>query len=964
MSVPVIAPAICVFFSYATNSRKDTCLFHRLRKHLSNLRQQQLINAVDSAHCSSEQLARSLIDAAQVVVLLISADYLDLDRCAQVEMTRALERHRSEGLHLVPVLLSPTELQGSPLEQFTFLPADNRPVSARASISIEHVLVEVAREIRKVVEKLSRPVAQVEPRPAQNAIPYRRNVFFTDREAILSLLHDYFSTAWTFKQTRIQALTGLVGIGKTQIAVEYIYRHRDEYQTVFWIEADTGNLTSAIRSLAGRCAFSVQDCEDEQRLYTALRHWLGHHDEWLLVLDGLDDLPLINRFVPFESSGHVLVTTLSQATGYMAHPVAVEALSDEDGVLFLLRRVRIIGEQAGSADVPEPVYSAALAIAREMGRLALALDQAGAYIEETHCSLTGYLRAYRRQGAALLALRGHAAHTHRNSVKLALLLTFEKVAELCPEAMSLLRLFAFLHPDAIPGEIIEEGGSALDGPLRVLRADTVALDRAMATLLKFSLIQRRSDTTMLSIHRVVQTVLKEGLTTRQQRQWASRAVRLVSAVFPQAEFSTWASCETYLAQARRCAGVIADLRLTVREAVPLLQRLGSYCYQRAWYQEAERYLKSALGLCERSADAETDRAQVLNSLALLYHRQGNYPAAETAHQCALSLREGAWGAQHCVVAQTLNNLALLYQDWGRDQEAEALYRRVLAIDEHTLGPGHPDTATSLSNLALLYDRQGAFAQAEPLFERAFAIEERTLDTRHPDLALSLNMQASRCAGQGDYQEAERLYRRALAIQEQVLGFLHPDTARTLSSLADLYEEQQRYPEAEALYLQALSIYKQVLGPQHPDTASVLNNQAYLLRQQERYGEAEVLYLQALHIYEHTPGPQHPDTASVLNNLGCLYYLMQHYERAEVYLQRGLDICERVLGQEHPDTGRALNALTELLIQQQRYEQAGPLYQRVLRITSEVLGPEHADTTFARQRYAFLLARIAAQKEQP
>jgi tetratricopeptide (TPR) repeat protein len=966
MSLPTIATAIRVFFSYAATSRKDTQLVHRLRKQLSNVRRQQLIDdSLDSAQTRPAHLVRLGLDTAHIIVLLVSADYMDLDRCAQVELTRALERHDTEGISLVPVLAAPTELKGSPLEQLTFLPRDHKPVSARAGIGIEQALAEVAGEIHRIAERLAGSIqagVPAETQPSLHDIPYMPNHFFTDREDILSTLYEYFTSHRVFTHMRIQALYGLEGVGKTQIAIEYAYRHRSLYRALIWLDAESGNLVNSIRDLAGRCGFSEQDCVDEAHLYAAFRRWLRQQDSWLLVLDGLGAFPLLSKFIPFESSGHVLVTTLEQAAGYLARPVPVTEMTEEDAARFLLRRVRLIDEHAGNNEIPQPTYGQAIAIVRELGGLTLALDQAGAYIEETRCGLDGYLRRYCRQGAQLLEWRGQQAHTHPDSVQLALSLTFVKVASLCPEAMHLLYLFAFLHPDTIPNDIIEQGMAALEGPLRVLKANPMLLDRAMVILFNFSLIQQRADTGMWSMHRVVQAVLKKRLTPKRQRRWTTQAVRLVSAVFPQPDCSNRAICEKYLSQARYCADVLTNLQPAPREAISLLHRLGSYCYRRAWYQKAEKNLELALSFCEQHADAESERAQVLNSLAMLYHRQGAYHVAETAYQRALEIRELAYGPDHRLVAQTLNDLALLYQDWGKYQQAERFYLRVLDIDACTLEPDHPDTAISLSNLALLYDLQGKSAQAEPLYQRAFSIEERILDARHPDWALSLNIQASQSATRGDNQEAEKLYQRALAVQEEVLGPAHPDTARTLTNLADLYEVQQRYCEAESLYLQALGIYTQVQGLDHPDVAMVLNNLAYLFRQQGQYVEAEERYQQALGIYERTSGLDHPETANVLNNLGWLYYLTQKDDLAEVCLRRVLDIRERVPGLAYPDTSKTLSTLAEVLMRQQRYAQAEPLYRRALQIVRQALHPEHPDAVLALERYTFLLAHIEEEQQ--
>lgn len=885
----------------------------------------------------------------------------------QVELARALERHNTEGVSLIPVLVAPTELKGSVLEQLVFLPKDHKPLCARAGIGIDLALVEVASEIHRIAEKLARSIhegAQIETWLSVNDIPYMRNGFFTDREDILSALYEYFTVHRAFVQMRVQALYGLDGVGKTQIAVEYAYRHRSHYRTIIWLDAESGSLVNGIRDLAERCGFSEQDCADDVHLYAAFRRWLRQQESWLLVLDGLDALPLLNKFLPFESSGHVLVTTLGQAAGYLAHPVLVTEMAEEDAATFLLRRARLIDEQTRDAGISQPTHGQAIAIVREVGGLTLALDQAGAYIEETHCGLVVYLRRYIRRRAELLARRGQQAHTHPDSVQLALSLVFAKVSVMCRQAMNLLYVFAFLYPDSIPNDIIEQGMAVLHGPLRVLKTNPMMLDTAMAILFKFSLLQQRNEAGIWSMHRVVQTVLKEKLTQKRRHQWATQAVRLVSAVFPRTDFHNWSTCEKYLSQARHCADLLAELQPAPREAIPLLQRLGSYCSQRAWYQEAETHLRMALTLCGQRTDAESERAQVLNNLAVLYHRQGTYLAGETACQRALEIREQIYGPDHPLVAQTLNDLALLYQDWGKYQQAERLYQRVLEMDASTLGSDHPDIAASLSNLARLYDLQGKGAQAEPLYRRAFAIEKRTLDARHPHWTLSLNVQAGQSVARGDYQEAEKLYRRALAIQEEVLSLAHPDTAQTLTNLAGLYELLQRSPEAEALYLQAFDIYTRVLGQDHRDVATVLHNLAYLFRQQGRYVEAEVRYRQALDIYERTVDPDHPDTASALANLGWLYFLMQKYEHAEIYLKRGLDIRERVLGRDHPDTCRSLSALAELLIQQGQYAMAEPLYRRVLPIVRQVLNPEDPSAIFALERYAFLLAHIRNEEKEP
>jgi tetratricopeptide (TPR) repeat protein len=967
MSFPAFYGTIHIFFSYATTAPKDKNLFSKLKTHLSSLKRRELIDdpcdSESATRNNSEESIETSINQADISVLLISPEFLDSERCYKIEMKRALERSRAREARLILVLLHPTVLKGTPLEEYSLLPSNSKPVSLWSSI--DAALLEVANEIGKTAEELV-GLKELRSYPETpfplDMIPYGHNPFFTDRTAILASLHNYFSSSKAFRQTCIQALNGMVGIGKTQIAVEYAHLYKHEYQAILWLEAASRTLLNeGIISLAEQLSLAEQDLIDEQHRFSAFKRWLQLQNKWLLILDNLEDVTLIEQFIPLQSNGHVLLTTLAQATGHLAHAIPVAQMTTEDSALFLLRRAKFIEEQASRSKTSETDFIQATSIAQEVGELSLALDQAGAYIEETGCGLARYLQLYRRQGSKLLAERGQLAHVHPNSVTVTLSLTFEKVTRARPDVLKLLQLFAFLHPDAIPDEIIERGAPTLEGALHELGTDPFALDKAIALLLKYSLVQRRTDTTTLSIHRVVQAILKEKLTAKQRRQWTIRVVRLVNSIFPEAEFSNWSTCEKYFAQARHCANLILNFHLIQKEATDLLLHLGSYCYQRAYYQDAEKYLTDALELCEQGIGPDQpDTAWALHSLAGVYQKQGRYQEAEKHYQRTLVIREQAWGSEHSLVAQTLNNLALLYKDWGKYQQAETLYLRVLTTYEHTIGLEHPDTAASLSNLALVYDELGKHSQATALYQRAFSIEESTLSAQHPDLALSLNILASRYEDQGEYQQAEVLYQRTLALQEQVVGPEHPDTAQSLNNLAGLYEVQKRFQEAEILYQRALHICEKVLGPEHLETARVLNNLAYLSRQQGHYQNAETLYQRALRIYEKASGPEHPDIVSILNNLGKLYHLMKKDELAEPLLRRGLDICEHVLDGEHLDTSRSLTALIDLLIEQHRYEEAEPLYRRVLKIIQQAFGPEHPDVALALEEYNILLDRINKQ----
>jgi len=544
------------------------------------------------------------------------------------------------------------------------------------------------------------------------------------------------------------ALSGLGGVGKTQTALEYAYRHMDEYGYIFWVTAHSREaLISGYLTVAGLLGLPLADAQDQTLAVNVVKHWLSSHKGWFLILDNADDLTMVREFILMGGNGHVLLTVRATAVGPIAQGVDIQEMGTEEGAIFLLRRAKL-----KTAD--EDDRARAKEIAAQLGGLPLALDQAGSYLEETGCRLSDYLELYRNHAPDLLRRRGMLIFDYPESVATTWALSFEKIEHSKPTAAELLKLCAFLHPDAIAEEVFREGAQELGPELKTLGSNPFALDEALSEILKYSLLRRDRKAITVKIHRLVQTALKQGMDENTQRLWAERVVSALSRVFPNVEFSTWGECERLLPQAQACAEHIKKWGFEFPEAARLLNRAGYYLYERGRYTDVEPLLTRALAMREKALGPEhPDVAESLNNLALLYDAQGQYAKAKPLYERALAIREKALGPEHPNVATTLNRLAVLSRIQGQYAKAKPLYERALAIREKTLGPEHPDVATTLNSLALLYSKQGQYAKAETLYQRALAIRKNALDPQHPELAWSLHNLALHYSEQGQYVES-------------------------------------------------------------------------------------------------------------------------------------------------------------------------------------------------------------------
>jgi tetratricopeptide (TPR) repeat protein len=620
-----------------------------------------------------------------------------------------------------------------------------------------------------------------------------RNPFFAGREAVLDQMRS------ELQRTGRAALSGLGGVGKSQTTIQFAYRYRGDYKAVFWMRAESSAaFTSQAPEIARLLDLPEKD-EIGESLVRAIRKWFNENDGWLLILDNVDRPEAIKALLPQNDGGHILLTSRSQVLDVLgiANPIELQELSPAEAIAFLFRRTG--REQKDGTEL-----DAARELAAAVGYLPLALEQACAYIHALKASFSEYLKSFKKRHLELLDRRGPVAGDYPESVRTTWALNFTEAREHSNAASDLLYLVAFLTPDNIPLEFFCEGagelGTVLKAALCDVDDDPLALDAVLEPLIRYSLVRRDVESRCISVHRLVQGVLRSEMTLEEQALWAERMVRSVIAVFPPAQFENRARCRRFVDLARTAADMIESRSMKLEGAQQLLYRAGAFLRQEGQPRESEELINQAVAVARDQTPGEHAHVAIsLSGLGFALRDQGKYKEATERFEEALHVARTSPEIpdKQPIIAQCLNNLGDTLRLKGEYAKAEPLLREGLAIRSEVYGPQHPETARSLHDLGVLGYDQGWYTEAARLIEHALETRSSVLPADHPDLARNLDTMGRLYTSLGRYTDAEPLFQRALGIAEEAFkGQVR--LALIMGNYADLLEKTGRAEEAHEL----------------------------------------------------------------------------------------------------------------------------------------------------------------------
>jgi tetratricopeptide (TPR) repeat protein len=607
--------------------------------------------------------------------------------------------------------------------------------------------------------------------PAIWNIPFQHNINFTGREQPMGELW----AAFTSKQPDEwkQVLWGLGGVGKTQIAIEHAYRHKDCYKVVHWLRSEErSNLASDYADLASDLDLPEKGLNEQKEIVNAVRRWLEKNSDWLLIFDNALDPGDIKDFMPRGGDGRIIITSRNPDWESLAKRIEIKVFKRPESLKFLEERT---GQQDGrSAEI----------LANELGDLPLALEQAGAYINSTSISLLDYCELFQSQRKELWKDE-EPVIDYQQTIATTWSLSIDRVKEESPEAADLLNLCSFLAPEKIPIDLFSKGADDIPESLTALASDTLAVNRALRSLRRYSLVDVSGKN--ISVHRLVQAVIRD-LLKESNKFWAETALNLVNRAFPFNinDPKTWEETSLLLPHALAVAGHGEKFEVSLKKV-----------------------------------------ARLLNEVSVYKRIRAEFPEAKSAIERAIDIDIKVFGPGHPEVAINLSNLGNVLRDLGDLQGSKKNYERALEIDLKVYGPDHPKVAIRLNNLGDVLQDLGDLQGAKKNYERALEIGLKVYGPDHPQVAIYANNLGGVLQDLGDLQGAKKNYERALEIGLKVYGPDHPNVAIRLNNLGSVLQDLGDLQGAKKNYERALEIFRKFFGENHPSTVTVRNNLALL-----------------------------------------------------------------------------------------------------------------------------------------
>ncbi|WP_338063127.1 tetratricopeptide repeat protein, partial [Wolbachia endosymbiont of Drosophila seguyi] len=770
--------------------------------------------------------------------------------------------------------------------------------------------------------------------------------------------------------SQLVSISGLGGIGKTELAKKYIEEHSKDYDNnIIWIKAETHEtmVQSFLRLARDPLGIPTEDRDIESIVRDIYAFFAKRKS--LFVFDNAEEYRSegqdagISQFLPshFLSSDDnkpsVLITSRNQKWGDIKS-LTLGAFTEPESIDFIRKA---LGIKDGSQE------NEIKNLAETLQHFPLALQQAVAYIKERDIALknvglkfeiSDYLKRYKEEAEKLLDFKfpKDSDNSYTKTTFITWRITIDKIKdnpEYGQQAKEILDIIAYIAPDNIPAKMF----------LGVERNEE-KLGDAIQLLKQYSMINSGEEQSSVNIHRLVQQVTRIELEKQGKDKVVKKTFELLEESFPYGsdKLEDYAKkrqllphLEAFLSHVDNWLTKNPSEKQTIEKdylvnlliwigdgyfdldprrqkkslerVLPIIKKhYGSDHFQAAITlanlgiaygalgdpQKEKELLERALPILKTHYSPDHfEVAKLLANLGNAYGYLGNYKKQKELLERALAIQEKHCGSDHSEVARTLANLGNVYGALGDPQKQKALLVRALLTFEKHYGTGHPEVARTLISLGTAYRALGDPQKEKELLEQALTIKEKYYNSDHFEVAITLTNLGIPHVDLGDYKKQKELLERALAIKKKHYRPDHFEVARTLANLGNSYRVLGNPQKAKELLEQALAIRKKHYGLDHFEVVKLLATLGIVYGTFGDHQKAKELFERALPIFEKHYGSGHVQVAKLLANLGIAYGALGDHKKQEELLEQALPIFEKHRGPDHPEVAKLLAELDDI-----------------------------------------------------
>lgn len=730
-----------------------------------------------------------------------------------------------------------------------------------------------------------------------NNIPFKKNINFIGRETKIQELKD------KIEQIGIQVLTGMSGVGKTQLAIEYVYENEECYNYIFWIRSDTNsNLYHDYRAIGESVSVINDNDKDYEKCIKTVNKWLKDNNNWLIIFDNCEEYNQIESYIPHNKIGHIIITSKNPNWNKISNPIKLIGFTDKEAVKFLMKRTNI--ENDGYAED----------LAYKLGYLPLALNQAASYIEENSINFKEYLELYKQYNLTIFD-KNYDEKDYEYTVKNVWKISLEKIEKDMVFCIKLIKLLSIFSNEKIPNWIIKGEYNNL---INIIGEDNEIIDynKAISILKKYSLIECTDK--YIYMHCLVQNVIQDDIKLNDNfNDYVEMVSKFIYTLLP------------------------SDLEASNK------------------WRYVDDLIPHAKYVIEKININSESYAELLYKLAVSLRVKYDLEQAETFTRKAFEIYKELYGEKHDKVFKILNLLAGIMKDKGMLCEARNYYSKILDYKMSQENEDDPNLPIIMNNLALIAFEEGKDEEAKKFFNEALDLYKKELELNIGFISTTLSNLSIVNVNLENYEKAQKDIDEALELAKKAYGENSIQYSRALNNKGNIFLNLKMYGEAKKYFELSSKIDEEFYGDVHPEVLKKKNNLAICLLNEKQNVEVKQLLESIVTSIKDDEIINSKSYPNILETLSEAYIYEEKYEIAIKYLKDAESILTKKYGNLNFKVSEIKKNIARCMLNIS-LEDAYNLYVSILEIDKKICDK---DNQYIIQEDLFIIGKILVQNEE-